>query len=170
MPPSHRIDYHLCHIDNESEFQALYYLDHSVDTVWEALTDPNWLVQWLAPGFIDAEVGGRVCIDFMDSGTTIESVVRKIEPKSLLEYSWSSGSEPIRPLRWQLSPLEKGTRLELTLRIPAQEDIAKAAAGWDAHLQMMLAALLGVPIRFPLDHFLKSRREFRVALLGVHAA
>ena len=104
--------------------------------------------------------GGGVHIDFVDSGTKIESTVLALDPPQLLEYSWSSGDEPERPLRWELSAVGTKTHLVLTLGLPADEDIAKACAGFDAHLEMLAAALEGVSIRFPVDLFLAARRTY----------
>lgn len=135
-------------------------IEHDRREVWRMLTDPAALVDWLAPAEIDARKGGRIHIDFPESGAIIDSRIAEFDPPGLLAYSWSSGDEPERPLRWQLESLGTETRLALTLRLPADEDIAKAAAGWDAHLEMLLAALEGVPIRFPVDHFLEARRSY----------
>jgi uncharacterized protein YndB with AHSA1/START domain len=86
-----------------------------------------------------------------------------LDPQRLLEYSWSSGDEPERPLRWELNPAEDGTQLALTIWLPATEDIAKACAGFDAHLEMLAAALEGVPIRFPVDYYLQRRRAYEAS-------
>src|SRR5690606_12739632 len=40
-------------------------------------------------------------------------------------------------------------------------DIANACAGFDAHLEMLAAALEGVPIHFPVDHYLEARRAYQ---------
>jgi len=136
-------------------------IGHGREAVWHMLTDAGALPRWLAPGEMEPCRGGTVQIDFGDSGTTIDSTVREFDPPSLLEYSWSSGGEPERPLRWELVPMDEGTHLTLTLCLPAHEDVAKAAAGWYAHLEMLLAALEGVPIRFPVDHFLEARQRYR---------
>jgi uncharacterized protein YndB with AHSA1/START domain len=130
-------------------------------TVWRMLTEPEALGQWLAPGSIELRTGGGVYIDFADSGTTIESRVLDLDPPQRLAYSWSSGDEPERPLRWELTAAGEGTRLVLTLWVPAGEDVARACAGFDAHLEMLAAALEGVPIRFPVDHFMEARRAYR---------
>ena len=90
---------------------------------------------------------GAVRIDFADSGTVIDSRVTAFEDGRLLAYSWSSGSEPERPMCWDLAPVDGGTRLTLTLRIPANEDAAKACAGFEGHLDMLAAALEGVLIK-----------------------
>ena len=78
----------------------------------------------------------------------------------MLEYSWSSPGQPQRPLRWELQPDGDGARLALTLRLPAGEDPAKACAGFEGHLEMLAAALEGVPIKFPFDLFLKARAGY----------
>lgn len=137
---------------------------HERNAVWRMLTEPQELAQWLAPGSIELRPGGAVHIDFADSGTTIDSTVLALNPPQLLEYSWSSGDEPQRPVRWELHPAGDGTQLTLTLLLPAGEDAAKACAGFDAHLEMLAAALEGVPIRFPFDHYMKARRAYQNSL------
>lgn len=143
----------------EARLERLF--EQNRNAVWRMLTEPQALVQWLAPGSIELRGGGPVHIDFADSGTTIESTVLQLDPPRLLEYSWSSGNEPQRPLRWELNAVEEGTQLILTLRLPATEDVAKACAGFDAHLEMLAAALEGVPTRFPVDYYLERRRAYQ---------
>ena len=125
------------------------------------LTDPAELPKWLAPGEIELRQGGRAKLDFTDSGTVIDSTVSALEPERLLAYSWSSPGEPERPVRWELEPDGDGTRLVLTLRVPDSEDVARACAGWEAHLQMLLAALEGVPIKFPFERFKSTREAYK---------
>ena len=135
--------------------------EHDQDAVWRMLTEPEGLAQWLAQGSMELRSGGKVHIDFADSGTTIESRVLELDAPRLLAYSWSSGDEPERPLCWELAPAGKGTRLVLTLWVPAGEDIAKACAGFDARLEMLAAALEDVPINFPVDHYREARRVYQ---------
>ncbi len=151
-------------LENGFEGRLERLVEHDRDAVWRMLTESQALAQWLAPGSIDLHIGGGVRIDFVDSGTKIDSTVLALEPLQLLEYSWSSAGEPQRPLRWELSAVGAKTRLVLTLRLPADEDIAKACAGFDAHLEMLAAALEGVSIRFPVDRFLEARQAYRELL------
>lgn len=137
------------------------HLEHDRNAIWRMLTEPQALMQWLAPGSIELRTGGVVHIDFVDSGTTIESTVLQLHPPQLLAYSWSSGNEPERPLRWELNAVEGGTQLILTIRLPTTENVAKACAGFDAHLEMLAAALEGIPIRFPVDYYLQRRRAYQ---------
>lgn len=140
--------------------------DHAPAEVWQLLTDANALPQWLASGSIEPRLGGVVHIDFADSGTVIDSAVTAFEVGRRLEYSWSHGNEPARPLRWELSAQPAGTRLDLTVTIPANEDPTKACAGFEGHLEMLAAALEGVPIKFPFDLYLQARRVYQQQMTG----
>lgn len=142
----------------EGRLQRFY--PHPPDTLWAMLTTPAEFAQWIAPGTMALEKGGRVHIDFADSGTVIDSTLTEYEPQRLLEYSWSSGDEPPRPLRWELAAKGEGTRLTLTVHTPAGEDAAKACAGFEGHLDMLAGALEGVPIKFPFEHFVAARKAY----------
>jgi len=138
--------------------------DQTPAEVWAALTDPARLPLWLAPGEIELRRGGAARLDFADSGIVIDSRVSEIDPGRLLEYSWSGPGEPLRPLRWTLEPEGQGTRLTLALRVPQDEDAGRACAGFEAHLEMLAAALEGVPIKFPFETFKAARDAYRARL------
>ncbi len=146
----------------EARLTAL--IDDHIERVWAALTEPPELVQWLAPGAIELRPGGAVKLDFVDSGVVINSRVTAIQRPRLFEYSWSGPGEPDRPLRWELEPVGPMTRLTLTLTMPAREDVARACAGWAAHLEMLIAALAGIPIKFPFEVFKATRESYRARL------
>lgn len=135
-------------------------LAHDPGSVWAMLTRPERMVEWLAPGQIELKKGGAAKLNFVDSGIVIDSKVTAFEPEALLEYSWSGPGEPLRPLRWELTETDTGTRLTLTLQTPDSEDIARSCAGWEAHLMMLLAAIEGVPIKFPFERFQSTRKAY----------
>lgn len=139
-------------------------VQHDIGVVWAMLTEPAQLVLWLAPGEIEPRVGGAACLDFVDSGTVIDSTVAAWDPPNLLEYSWSGPGEPERPVRFELHDLGASTRLTLTLGVPEDEDVARSCAGWEAHLEMLLAALEGVPIKFPFERFVATRAAYNEVL------
>jgi uncharacterized protein YndB with AHSA1/START domain len=141
------------------------FLEHDQKDVWTMLTDPSRLPEWLAPGELALKKGGPAKLNFPESGTVIDSTVSAVDSPRLIEYSWSGPGEPLRPVRWELDSVPGGTRLVLTLSVPANEDIARSCAGWEAHLQMLLAAIEGVPIKFPFDRF-KSTRELYKTLVA----
>ena len=128
-------------------------LEQRVAAVWQALTGADALPQWLAPGTIEPRPGGAVRIAFEVSGEAIDSRVTVWEPESRLAYAWSSAGQPPRPVEWRLTPTPAGTTLDLRVAVPADEDAARAFAGWSAHLQMLGAYLAGAPIGFPVQHF-----------------
>lgn len=135
--------------------------------VWALFADPTKLAVWLAPGRIEAKPGGRVRLDFADSGTVIDSEVTAYEAGRLVEFSWSAPGEATRPVRLELAADGKGTRLGLTLTIPANEDQARACAGWEAHLAMLEAALDGAPIKFPFEVFKTAREAYRAQVAAL---
>jgi uncharacterized protein YndB with AHSA1/START domain len=145
-------------------------LENHVDEVWDSLTAPARIVDWLAPGQIDPRLGGAVKLNFVDSGIVIDSTVSDIAPMRVLEYSWSGPGEPERPIRFELEPVGAGTGLVMTLSVPAEEDVGRTAAGWAAHLEMLAAALAGAPIKFPFDVFKAAREEYRAKLTADQAS
>lgn len=143
-------------------------IEHDQQAVWAMLTVPERIAEWLAPGTIELKVGGAAKLNFTDSGTVIDSTVTACNAPHLLEYSWSSPGQPSRPVRWETKPVSAGTQLTLTVGVPQGEDIARACAGWEAHLMMLLAAIEGVPIKFPFERFKTTREAYKVkaAALG----
>src|SRR5262249_60112497 len=119
----------------------------------ECLTRPARLAEWLAPGKVEQRLGGSAKLDFADSGIVVDSRVTAIQIPFLLEYSWSGPGQPERPLRFESQIAPGGTRLILTVSIPASEDAPRTAAGFEAHLEMLAAALEGVPMKFPFPLF-----------------
>jgi uncharacterized protein YndB with AHSA1/START domain len=154
-----------CRVEGQVRALMRRRFDHLTVSVWSMLTDPARLPQWLAPGVIELRPGGAVRLDFADSGTVVDSTITAYVPGRLLEYSWSGPGEPARPVRWELTPdAEGGTVLTLTLGVPEGEDAGRACAGWQAHLEMLEAALEGVPIKFPFETFKSWRDAYRTEL------
>lgn len=154
----------IARVDGGFEASLERLLEHDQKRVWAMLTDPSCFVDWLAPGRIELKEGGAAKLNFTDSGTVIDSTVTACDPPRLIEYSWSGPGEPERPVRWETAPEGSGTRLTLTLRIPQDEDVARACAGWEAHLMMLLAAIEGVPIKFPFERFQATREAYNAQI------
>ena len=139
---------------------------HGPGKLWEALTKPDRLAEWLAPGKIELRVGGSARLDFADSGIVIDSQVSELRIPHVIAYSWSGPGEPLRPLRFETRIVPYGTKLMLTVSIPRSEDAARTAAGFEAHLEMLACALEGVPIKFPFQQFKEFRSAYLTALPG----
>lgn len=139
--------------------------DHPAAEVWSFLTEPARLPLWLAAGEVGLAFGAPVHLDFGDSGVVVDSFVTAFEPGRLIQYAWSGRGEPRRPLTWRIEPDgEARSILELVVQIPEGEDAARGFAGWDAHLEMLAAALEGVAIRFPFEHFKMRRAHYSAEL------
>ena len=136
------------------------HFDHKLSDVWAMLTESARLADWLAPGSIELRDGGAAKLDFAQSGYIIDSKVTALDAPFLIEYSWSSPGQTDRPIRWELSPTRVGTNLKLVITLPAEDDVARACAGWEAHLDMLAAALEGVPIKFPFERFKAARGAY----------
>lgn len=150
--------------DGRFEARITRVIEHDAAAVWKMLTDSSLLPQWLAPGELSQQKGGSAKLNFPESGTNVDSIVTAIDPPRLIEYSWSTKGEVERPLRWEVVPAPGGTQLTLTLKIPDSEDIARTCAGWEAHLEMLAAAMEGVPIKFPFDRFKAAREAYKARL------
>lgn len=109
--------------------------------VWEALTDPAQLREW-APFDADRNLAATGPAKLSTFGTPMvsESTVTRAEAPNLLEYDWGGG-----PMRWELQPSGKGTRLTLWTTI-GRGFIAWGAAGWHICFDVLDRLLAGDPL------------------------
>jgi len=118
-------------------------LRHQPAMVWQALTDPAQLSQW-APFDADRSLAavGPVKLSTVGAPTPQidESTVKRAEPPKLLEYSWGD-----KDLRWELEPVDGGTRLTLWHNID-RRFIAWGAAGWHVCFDVLDRLIAGEPI------------------------
>lgn len=133
---------------------------HPPERIWQMLTHADCLPLWLAPGAIKPPPNGHAVLDFQASGSRIDSSLTAFQTNQCLGYHWNESGKVSRPLVWQLQPLDNSTHLTLTLDLPLDEDIAKACAGWECHLEMLSATLEGINISFPHAHFKQVRSQF----------
>jgi uncharacterized protein YndB with AHSA1/START domain len=113
-------------------------LRHSPEKVWQALTDPAHLREW-APFEADANLataGAKVKLTWVSTSRVTETQVTRADAPRLLEY---------QDIRWELEPLDGGTRLTLWHSID-HRFIAWGAAGWHISFDVLDRFLVGVPI------------------------
>ena len=112
-------------------------LRHAPEKVWKALTEPEHLREW-APFDVDANMGkvGAVNLTWVGRPEAIATQVTRAEAPRVLEYG---------EMRWQLEPLDMGTRLTLWHRIDHRY-IAWGAAGWHIAFDVLESVLGGNPI------------------------
>ena len=100
-----------------------FFFPHPTEIVWDYLTDPNLLSQWLMPNDFMLRVGhrfqfnARPKIDLGFDGT-IYCEVLQVVPLKKLVYSWKGGMGKERPtldsvVTWTLAASDGGTVLVL---------------------------------------------------------
>ena len=119
-------------------------LKHPPEKVWTALTRPDQLGQW-APYTTDRDLGqvGEAILTMIDGDVAedLAATVTRAERPTLLEYSWGGDL-----LRWELAPIDAGTRLTLRHTLEDHGWVPKVAAGWHLCLDVAEHLLDGRPI------------------------
>ena len=116
--------------------------DAPVAEVWSALTDPERIARWLAPGKIGDKQGEVVALDFGEGGQVTGTVLRSERP-SLLEFEWRFSGETQSVVRVTLHAEGSRTRLALEHFALGSTHAAGYAAGWHAHLEALRDELEG---------------------------
>jgi uncharacterized protein YndB with AHSA1/START domain len=113
-------------------------LRHPPAMVWEALTDAAHLREW-APFEADGNlgtVGSTVNLTWAGTGHVSQTRVTRADAPSVLEF---------HDIRWELEPLDRGTRLTLWHNID-RRFIAWGAAGWHICFDVLDRLLAGEPV------------------------
>jgi uncharacterized protein YndB with AHSA1/START domain len=129
----------------QKEIKQTWYFKQSPEEIWEYLTKPKLLSQWLMDNNIKPIVGHKFQFTFTPKpDSKYEGVVNcevlEAIPFTKLSYSWNGSTKDKRNftsiVEWTLIPKEKGTELQLLhkgLNMP--EDILNHTSGWDACLK-----------------------------------
>ncbi|MFL5840761.1 MAG: SRPBCC family protein [Thermoleophilaceae bacterium] len=132
--------------------------EHPIDEVWEAITRPERLVDWLADAEVELTEGGAIKLTWLNTdehGNTavMTGRITRFEPPRVFEYEGDIHGR----LRWELREDGDATVLKLTNWTPAPEEHrSKTAAGWDIHLDHLADALGGGSVDWPnwyRDHY-----------------
>jgi uncharacterized protein YndB with AHSA1/START domain len=86
-----------------------------IEVVWEAITDPTAISEWLMPNDFKPEVGHEFELTCKPIGTwngIVKCKVLHVDPPRELAYTWEMGKIATE-LRFTLEPIETGTRLLL---------------------------------------------------------
>jgi uncharacterized protein YndB with AHSA1/START domain len=82
--------------------------------VWNALTEPQQLSQWLGTLAAPLSVGERIQLNF-DDGDYFVLDVLEIDPPATLKYDWRFlGIGPPDTITWNLTPTDGGCLLQVT--------------------------------------------------------
>jgi uncharacterized protein YndB with AHSA1/START domain len=126
-------------------------LEHPVERVWRALTDPGEIAKWLALAELDLREGGSVVLRWQNTdedGTTAvaRGTVSALEPPRLIEFDTDIHGR----LRWELEPDGDGTSLAFTAEVQLPDDYElEVLSGWHIHLDHLEEVLTGGTIDWP---------------------
>lgn len=87
------------------------FISHPPEEVWKALTEPDLLARWWAPGDIRPIVGHRFTLDMGQWGKQACEVT-EVEVHKVISYIFADGSLDTK-VTWRLIPEGTGTRLLL---------------------------------------------------------
>jgi uncharacterized protein YndB with AHSA1/START domain len=125
------------------------HLSHPIDRVWRAITDPGEIVRWLAAAEIDLTQGGRVRLEWLNTGeaeVVATGTITEIDPPRLVVYDTDAHGV----LRWELHEEGEGTRLNLTVDVVLPDDnVTENRSGWHVHLDFLEDALEGGAVDWP---------------------
>lgn len=138
-----------------------------IDRVWAYLTESELRQKWIASGPMDLRVGGAIELTFdhdvlsevkeetpdkykgvCDSETKMRGHILAVDPPHLLSYTWNEGEEHESEVTFEL--VEMGEKVKLTLthrKLFDPESRLGTAAGWHAHVAIMIDVLEGRPPR-----------------------
>ncbi|WP_170416111.1 SRPBCC family protein [Ruegeria atlantica] len=119
---------------------------HPVETVWQALTDPVAIAEWLMPCDFRPNVGHRFSIRGAATNNwrgLTECVVIEVEPPRRMVWQWVSADIP-EPTRvcFELEPVDGGTQLTMShIGMTTQADIESLSQGWPMKLKQLCTFL-----------------------------
>jgi uncharacterized protein YndB with AHSA1/START domain len=118
-------------------------LRHPPAKVWQALTDPEHLREW-APFDSDRNLAtvGTAKLTTVGAPTphVTEARIKRADAPKALEFNWGG-----QDIRWELEPLNSGTRLTLWHNID-RRFISMGAAGWHVCFDVLERFLAGESI------------------------
>ncbi len=144
-------------------------LDHPVEKVWRAVTEPEHLAAWF-PSTIDGERAAGAHLRFTfpgDVAEPMEGVMVAFDPMSLMELQWGPDT-----VRIELEPISSGTLLRLLAVLGDRGKGARDGAGWHACLSALEAHVDGASAdhaRAAMDGW-RDVREHYIEAFGPEAA
>jgi uncharacterized protein YndB with AHSA1/START domain len=126
--------------DGRARLRFTRELEHPVEKVWRAITEPEHLAHWF-PTTIEGErvAGASLRFDFpTGEWPAFDGEMLAYEPPSLMELRWGSDI-----VRLELRPSGRGTVLTLLDTLEERGKAARDGAGWHTCLDALGAHLAG---------------------------
>jgi uncharacterized protein YndB with AHSA1/START domain len=144
-------------------------LRHSPMHVWEAISTPEGLADWLlcVEAKIEGRAGGTIALVSGPARYRSTGKILRWDPPRLLEYEWKVAPVPEMHrgedalFRYELFPTEDGaTRLLVTYRKITKETAPGFLPGLHAFLDRLEAQLDGRPLPDWMTRFTELRAEY----------
>jgi uncharacterized protein YndB with AHSA1/START domain len=120
-------------VDNRPALRFERRLDHPVERVWRAITEPGELARWFVTSVDWKPEAGEVFEAHGQTGTITE-----LEPPRVIAYVWGN-----QTLRFDLEPAGNGCVLVFTHVFDDRALGAQHAAGWETYLNRLDSHLAG---------------------------
>lgn len=115
------------------------------EEIWPLLVDPEEVNTWLAILAIEPRIGGSYNLTFENTTSSSQGHITAFEPPTLLEYRWHEGADIESSVRFEMRAAgAEATDLVLThTLLHGAADLHQYAAGWHAHLDLLVARQAG---------------------------
>lgn len=115
-----------------------------VEDLWDACTDPDRLVRWIADVSGELEVGGSFTARFTSGWEGSGRVDVCERPHRLLVTTWEDESrEQESTIEATLTPVDGGTRLVVEERGMPVDQLPAYGAGWQVHAEDLASHVAG---------------------------
>ena len=120
----------------QNQIKQSWFFRQSQQEVWEYLTNPELIGQWLAKTDFEPLVGHKFSFS-NKSGKFVDCEVLEVKPFTNLSYSWNypsanDGNRVDSKVTWTLVPKESGTELQLVHNdFISLEDFTAHSKGWN---------------------------------------
>ncbi|MFZ3416471.1 SRPBCC domain-containing protein [Arthrobacter sp. 3Tela_A] len=118
-------------------------LDYPTAHIWDVLTNPQKVEQWLGPIHPDWELGKEYTLE--KGGSGVSGTVLQLNPRSSLQISWDDelGEESV--LDWQVLESDGGSLLTFRAHSDTADFLAEGSAGWQGIMGAFAAVAAGNP-------------------------
>ena len=133
------------------------------EEIWPLLVEPAEVATWLADLTIEPRVGGAYTLTFRTMEAVSRGHIIVFEPPTRLEYRWHEGETIESVVRFELRAVgAEATDLLLTHRLlHGAADLHMYAAGWHAHLDVLIARLAGRATDWDWERYFALRAVYR---------
>jgi uncharacterized protein YndB with AHSA1/START domain len=129
------------------------HLNYDINTVWDAITNPEKLAIWFTDVEMELKPGTKMTIRFRDKDhTATYGRVKQVVAPCLFEFVWENDDGPDEVALWEL--FEEGSakcKLVLTYSRLAVKYAANVPAGWHMMLDHLEDMLAGRSEHYPFD-------------------